>query len=337
MKRTTSYQPALPIVSIRPRIIILLFIAMTFQARVSNGQAEKAFEAMLVSDSSIPELVALAKTESTFVDKGKSLRFIFKVKKLSLENRLKQAQTAFDALRMRMADSEFQVDAHRKMIEESMQQTQGKPSVFLLSRVSAEQLLIAAQLELQKVTWDLASEMALFENVENAKDITYPKSEVIQRHLIGLESKDLQEELISAERDLANAEELAKNKAISSIEVNKVRQSVSKAKNSLAMHQLRSQLVEAQQLAAKNVQSAEVKMQIKRLTARKEQIEKHIGELFHAMQDLTSREQIFVRIDRNEKSIDGLSKSQDEMQSKIDEIVRLLSALDSVEFAAKKD
>ena len=337
MKRTTSYQPALPIVSIRPRVIILLFIAMTIQARVSNGQAEKAFEGMLVSDSSVPELVAVAKTDGLFADKEKSLRFFFKVKKLSLESRLKQAQTAFDALRMRMADTEFQLDAHRKKIEESMQQTQDKPSLFLLSRVSAEQLLIAAQLELQKVTWDLASEMALFENGANAKDIIYPKSEVIQRQLIGLESKDLEEELTSAQSDLEIAEELHKKKAISFSDVNKARQSFSKTKNSLAMHQLRSQLVEAQQHAAKNVQSAEVRMQIKKLTARKEQIEKYIGELFHAMQDLTAREQILVRIDRNEKTVGSLSNSQGELQNKMDEIAGLLAVINSVEFAEKKE
>jgi len=124
--------------------------------------------------------------------------------------------------------------------------------------------------------------------------------------------------------------------AIDTLEADRVRLSVSKAKNSLAIHELRSQLAEAQHIALKDTNSVESETQIRRLTSRKDQIEKYIGELVSAMKDLYPREELLNRADRINQTIATLTKLVDEMETKRDEINGLLNTVNSEKSDEKK-
>ncbi len=343
MKRATSNQFIRFFRGTKAWITILILIATVVQPKASLGQTEKAsegFGGMLMSDASIPEFVALSKFDGVFSnkdDKEKSLKPLLAVKKNSLECRLKQAKSSFDVLRTRTAHAEAELERWREMVEEKSRKSQSESTGFPISRSAAEQLLISAQLELQKVTWDLASEMALLEIAAITKETAESRVEEYEERLAGLESTSIVEDLQFAQNELKRVEELQQRGAMSANDAVLARQSVSKAQSSFQMHALRRQLAVAQQHALKNAQSAEVKIQIRRLTARKEQIEKYIKEVFNAVNDLAQREQLLARTGRNEETIGTLTKLQVELQIKMDEIEGLLSALDSVEFAEKKE
>ena len=119
--------------------------------------------------------------------------------------------------------------------------------------------------------------------------------------------------------------------------VDKIRQSASKAKNALAMQQLKIQVVEAQEEAIGNSRSAESKMQIRKLSARKEHIEKYIRELFDAMPTINRSEFIRARMMRQEESVAKLSGLLDDLEIKSNEIQSLLKMLKSIEFVEKKE
>ena len=66
-----------------------------------------------------------------------------------------------------------------------------------ISREAADQLLILAQLELQNVSWDLASETAFFENADLEKeDSAAAKKRAIELQATRLEAKLQSIELI---------------------------------------------------------------------------------------------------------------------------------------------
>ena len=337
MKRPELTRSHFAIIAFRPRIVAVILMAMTFGARDSSGQAEHQFESMIMSDAAIPSFIANTKSEGIYSDMEKALKPLWTAKKHSLEIRLKQSNSTDNMLRKRVDEAQSQLEHWRKMIDDVMLHTQTKSSAFPISRAAAEQLLIAAQLELQKVTWELASEMALFNAASDTKNSTVSAAaESYESKLSILESKDMEEDVMAAKRELEIVVEMEKKGAVNASEAAKAKQSFSKAKNALAIQQLRGQLVEAQQLATKNARSAEIQGQIQRLTARKEQIEKYIGELFKAMGELSLRERLLARADQSEKTIATLTQRQDELRYKMDEIEGLLEALNSVEFEVKK-
>ncbi len=337
MKRPELTRFHFAFIAIRPRIISVILMAMTISARDSSGQAEQQFESMIMSDAAIPSFIATTKLEKIPSDLENALKPLWTAKKHSLESRLQQSHSTDNMLRKRLDEAESQLEHWRKMIEDGMLHTQTKSSAFPISRAAAEQLLIAAQLELQKLSWDLASEVALFKAASEAKDSTIAATaESYESKLSSLESKGLEEDVMVAKKELETVVEMEKKGAIGASEAAKAKQSFSKAMNALAIQQLRGQLIEAQQLAAKNARSAEIQGQIQKLTARKEQIEKYIGDLFKAMADISSRERLLARADRSEKTIASLTKLQDELQYKMDELEGLLEVLNSVEFAVKK-
>ena len=90
-------------------------------------------------------------------------------------------------------------------------EAQTKSSVYAISRGSAEQLLLAAQLELQKVTWELATEQELLESV--AKSEEQSRTEI---NKIEMESA---------------AQSLQKQNAIGVSEMAKIKLSFTKAQN----------------------------------------------------------------------------------------------------------
>ena len=324
MDQTKAYSSLLQGTGRRSRMVILFLIALTLHARGSLAQSEKIYESLLIPDASIPDFVALAKTDAV---KESSIKLLLKIKKDSLVGRLVQTDLTLERLNRRKDEAEAVTDRLRREIEDSKQQALGKSSVVPISRAAAEQLLIAAQLELQKVSWDLAGEVASLESAAKARNAE-SKAEVLERQLAKLESTNIEEDLQSAEADLQRVESLAKENAISSTEVAKFRLSVSKAKNALVMHQLRSQLAEAQQIALKDAQSAEAETQIRRLTARKDQIEEYIQGLFNAMKELPPREELSNRVVRSDQTMATLSKLVDEAEAKKDEIKGLLQFLD---------
>ncbi len=339
MKRSILYRSLLVCIAIRPRIVTVILIAMTIGARDSNGQSEQQFqfEGLVMSDAAIPAFVANTKLKGQYSDMEKTLKPLWTLKKLSLDSRLKQSYSTDTKLRKRIAEAESQLEQWRKLIEDGMLHMQSKSSAFPLSRAAGDQLLIAAQLELQKVTWDLASEVALYKAISDAKDTTKSSTADLEKRMSILETKGIEDDVMAAKKELDQVVELEKQRAISASDADKARQTVSKAMNALAIQQLRSQLVEAQQHAAKDARGAEIQGQIQKLTARKEQIEKYIGDLLKAMGDLSSREQLLARADRSEKTIATLTKMQDELQVKMDEIEGLVEALNSVDFEAKKE
>ncbi len=323
MNRINGYRSLSLGLGLRSRIVILALCALTFHARNLLGQGEKGYESLLISDTSIPDLLALAKTDAV---KENSIKLLLKIKKDSLEGRLMQAELNMKQLKVRKNVAANTRDHHRKLIDAIVQQTQDKSTVVPSSRAAAEQLLIAAQLELQRVSWDLAGEVVLLESTEKLRNAE-SKTGVFERQLAKLESKSIEEDLQSAEKDLQRVELLDKRGAMSADEVAKFRLSFSKAKNSLAMHQLRSQLAEAKDIALKDAQSVEAETQIRRLTARKGQIEEYIRELFTAMKDLTRREELLKSVDLKEQYLATLLNLEVDLETKTDEIEGLLQFL----------
>ena len=252
---------------------ILILIEVTLQPRISFGQAEKPYESMLISDAAIPDFLAMAKTDVVHED---SMRLMFKIKEDSLKNRLKQARSSFDILAMRADQAEAELNRWQKEAEKVAREAQASPTGFPTSRGEVEQLLIAAKLELQKVTWDLASEVELPESEAIAKEKSERMPQVLEEQLAVLDSERIAEDLKSAEKNLETVDALHKRGSISASDVVQARQSVTKAMSSLQIHQLRSQLAVAQREALKDAQSAEIKMQVRKLTARKAHIEKYI-------------------------------------------------------------
>ena len=318
---------------------ILILTAVTLQPRISFGQAEKLYESMLISDAAIPDFLAMAKTDVVHED---SMRLMFKIKEDSLKNRLKQAQSSFEILKVRADQAEAALERWQNEAEKVAREAQASSTGFPTSRGAAEQLLIAAQLELQKVTWDLASEVELPESVAIASvAIEVEKSEkraqLFEEQLSIKESERIAEDLKSAEKNLELVDALLKKGAADVSEVDTARQSVTKAKHSLQIHELRSQIAVAQREALKYAQSAEIKMQVRKLTVRKAHIEKYINELADSTNALTAMESRLARARRSEESIATISKSLNELQIKKDEIGVLLEAVKSVEFAEKKE
>ena len=84
-----------------------------------------------------------------------------------------------------------------------------------------------------------------------------------------------------------------------------------------------------------NAQSAGVKSQIRKLTARKNQIDIYIKELFDSMNNLSRREGITAQIDREEKELAANEKLRDEWSTKGEEIEVLLATLATSEITDK--
>ncbi len=318
---------------------ILILTAVTLQPRISFGQAEKPYESMLISDAAIPDFLAMAKTDVVHED---SMRLMFKIKEDSLKNRLKQAQSSFKILKVRADQAEAELERWQIEAEKVAREAQASSTGFPTSRGEVEQLLIAAKLELQKVTWDLASEVELQESEAIASvAIEVEKSEkraqLFEEQLSIQESERIEEDLKSAEKNLETVDALHKRGSISASDVVQARQSVTRAMSSLQIHQLRSQLAVAQREALKDAQSAEIKMQVRKLTVRKAHIEKYIKDLAVSTNALTAMERLLARARHSEESIATISKSLNELQIKKDEIGVLLEAVKSVEFAEKKE
>ena len=320
---------------------LLILLAITVQPKVSFGQAEKGLDSLsslLISDASIPDLVALSKMDGHFASKEKTFGPLQTIKKISLECRLKLAASSSTILRKQKVQTELELKLMQEEFEKRLRVAQLKSNSLPISREAADQLLISAQLELQKVSWDLASETAFFENADLEKeDSAAAKKRAIELQATRLEAKGLEEELQAAEKYLKMAEVLLTKGAADINEVNKIRQSASKAKNALAMQQLKIQAVEAQEEALGNSRRAESKVQIRKLSARKEHIEKYITELFDAMSTINQSELMRARMMRQEESVAKLSGLVDELEIKSNEIQSLLSTLQSIEWIEKKE
>jgi len=322
-------------------IIVLILFAIADQPKVSLGQAEKGMDSLssfLISDASIPDMVALSKMDGLFSSKEKTFGPLQTIKKFSLECRLKLAASSSIELRKRRDLAEFELKDMQSEFEKRMRDAQSKSTSIPISREAAEQLLIAAQLELQKVSWDLASEKAFFESaILEKEDSAAAKKRAIELQARRLEARGLEEELEVAEKELKNAEGLLNKGAADVREVDKIRLSAGRAKNALAIQQLKLRGLEAQEVALENSRSAESKMQIRKLSARKEHIEHYVTELFDAMPTINRSELMRARMIRQEESVAKLSGLLDEQEIKSNEIQSLLSTLQSIEFIEKKE
>jgi hypothetical protein len=325
---------------LKSSFIVLILLAITVQPRVSLGQAEKGMDSLsslLISDAAIPDLVALSKMDGLFASK-KTFGPLQTIKKFSLECRLRLATSSSTELHKRRDHKESELKAMQNEFEKRMTDAQSKSNSIPISRAAAEQLLIAAQLELQKVSWDLASEKAFFESVDSEKENSAEaKKLAMELQVTGLEAKGLEEELQAVEKDLDIAEVHLNNGRANISEVDKIRLSVGRARNALAIQQLKRQAVEAREIALENSRSAESKMQIRKLSARKEHIEHYVKELFDALPTINRSELMRARMIRLEESVAKLSGLLDEQEIKSNEIQSLLSTLQSIEFIEQKE
>jgi hypothetical protein len=321
------------------RVAITIFLAAAFDTSSLFAQEDRAFAhlpGMVMLDHSVPDFVAMTKSEGIFSNKEKEFDYLSRAKKDSLEIRKKQIQKMQDTLAHRIG----QVVAERMRLqlnlEENELKAQSRPSVYAASMASAEQLLISAQLELQKVSWDLATEQELLENVEKTEVNLKTAGNEIERETLMIELQNLQTDLQFAEKEFAQVQELEKKGAIGQIDSAKAKQSVTKAKNALRMSDLRLREQEMKQEAFAKAKSAEIASQVRKLTARKTQIEKYIQELFASMNDLNQRQTIVAKIGRVEKELAANEKLQGEWMTKKEEIEGLLSILDTAELTVEK-
>jgi hypothetical protein len=202
--------------------------------------------------------------------------------------------------------------------------------------VAAEQLLIAAQLELQKISWDLASETELLkeakEGVESNSDLG-----AIERQIAAIEVDGMRQEMDAAVLSLQRAEEMVKGGSISTIEAVRAKEKVAKLKNAFEVIELRQILAERQRSAISDSQQLEIRSRVRKLSARKQQIERDFADLALAMQDIAKRERVQVWLDQCEESLAILGRSHDELQNKMDEVNALIIALDAIEIKEKSE
>ena len=325
--------------SMRIRVVIAIFFATTIPTSSLRGQEERAFShlpGMVMHDNSIPDFVALTKLEGIFNDKEKEFRYLSLVKKHSLEIRKKHIQNTQDTFIKRIDETEKELNRFQQRLEEMEKKAQSKSSVYASSMSSAEQLLIAAQLELQKVAWELAAEQELLGNVEEAEVNSKPVGNDIERETLMLQLENLQTNLQFAEKELALVQDLEKRGAIGASESAKAKQLFANAKNAMRICELRLREQEMKHNASAKAQSAEITTQVRKLTARKVHIEKYIQELLSSMNDLSQRQVILARIGHVEKRLAAYAKQHEEWTTKQVEIDGLLLILDTAELTDKK-
>ena len=324
---------------LKSSFIVLILLAITVQPRVSLGQAEKGMDSLsslFISDAAIPDLVALSKMDGLFASK-KTFGPLQTIKKFSLECRLRLATSSSTELHKRRDHKESELKAMQNEFEKRMTDAQSKSNSIPISRAAAEQLLIAAQLELQKVSWDLASEKAFFASADSEKeDSAAAEKRAIELKVTILEAEKLFQELVAAQKELEIAERLV-NITVDRTVVDITRQLASQAQNALDIQRLKIRAVEAQEEALGNSRSAESEMQIRKLILRKEHIEKYVTELFDAMPTINQNELMRARMIRQEEAVAKFTGLMDEQEIKSNEIQSLLSTLQSIEFTEKKE
>ena len=318
-------------------MVAFLLLVVGFRPFPSFGQTPKFFEDLVVSDDVIHDFVAIAKTEGLFANHSKKFGVPLAIKKSSLQSRLQQITMASDMHQKRL---NILVREHQKLQSgflAMVESSRSKSPAIPVSRAAAEQLLTAAQLELQKVSWDLAAEMALFENEETAKDVAKSEEAKLEEELLSTESEKLLAELATTEAELDISTELVRGGAISQADAEQVRRKRESIKAAIAQHQARVKLARAQKRSAENSLQAESKQQALKLTAKKKQIERYINELLEAMPIVMQNENLSALANRHEASMASLSKLVEEMETKQQELEGLLSIIDSVKLDGKAE
>ena len=317
-----------------------LGIAIAFQSTFCFGQTDKAIGELglsVISDSAIHDFVSISKLDGVISKKNETLGLMQRLKRHSMESRLKHAERTLLSFSERYEKVNLDIDQRTALLSDYETRAQQNLMAFATSRASVEQLLIAAQLELQRVSWDLASEESLFEASKNQEDDAKAKERSIEREIALAEIKQLKAEQEVANQDLTIAEELRQRKAIAISEVEKAKQAVQRATNAIELQLMRVNQLEAQHAVSQANQQVESKIQIRKLRARKDQIEKNIKELFESMKSLSQREQLSARIDELEKSKATIAIQKEDLELKATEISGLLESLNEVQLIDKKE
>lgn len=312
-----------------------LLLVVGFRPCSSFGQTPKFFEDLVFSDDVIHDFVAIAKTEGLFANHCKKFGVPLAIKKSSLQSRLQQISTAADEYQKRLNILEREQQKLQAFFLATVESMRAKSLAIPASRAAAEQLMIAAQLELQRVSWDLAAEMALLENEEAARDVVKSEEVKMEEELLRIESEKLRSELARSEEELELSTKLKRDGAISQVEMLEVRNKFDHVKAAFLQHEARVNLAIAKKRSAENAFRAESKQQVLKLTAKKKQIEQFIGEVLEAMPSIMQNESLSALATRHEASMASLSKLADEMETKKQEIMGLLSIIDSVKLDEK--
>ncbi len=339
MKRSMFFDTICLAHSMHVRAVIAIFFATAIPTSSLRGQEDRAFAhlpGMVMLDNSVPDFVAMTKLDGIVNNKEKQFGYLALAKKHSLKIRMQQAEISQVATAKRVSEAEQELRRLQLALTENDLKAQLKPSVYAASMASAEQLLISAQLELQKVSWDLASEQELLESVEKAEVNSKTTGNEIEREKLMLESQNIQAEFQIAAKELEMVQELEERGAVAHSEAAKAKQSFTKAKNALRMSELRMREQEMKQDALAKTKSAEIASQVSKLTARKTHIDKYIQDLFASMNDLSQRQAILAKIGRAEKELAANEKTHREWMTKNEEIEGLLSILDNADLTEKK-
>ena len=311
-------------------MVAFLLLVVGFRPCTSFGQTPKFFEDLVVSDDVIHDFVAIAKTEGLFANHSKKFGVPLAIKKSSLQSRLQQISTAADEYQKRWNILKHEQQKLQDGFLATVESSRAKSLAIPVSRAAAEQLLTGAQLELQRVSWDLAAEMALVENEETARDVAKSEEAKLEEELLSTESEKLRSELASSEEELELSTKLKQDGAISQVEMLEVRNRFDHVKAAFLQHEARVNLARAKKRSAENALQAVSKQQALKLTAKKKQIERYINELLEAMPSVMQNESLSVLASRHEVSMASLSKLADELETKKQEIMGLLSIIDSV-------
>ena len=316
-------------------VVAFLLLVVGLRPSTSFGQTPKFFEDLVVSDDVIHDFVAIAKTEGLFANHSKKFGVPLAIKKSSLQSRLQQISTAADEYQKRWNILKHEQQKLQEGFLATVESSRAKSLAIPVSRAAAEQLLTGAQLELQKISWDLAAEMALLENDEAARDVAKSEEAKLEEELLNTENEKLLAELATTEAELDISTELVRVGAMTQADAELVRRKRESIKAAIAQHQARVNLALAKKRSAESSLQAVSKQQALKLTAKKKQIERYINELLEAMPSVMQNESLSVLATRHEASMASLSKLVDEMETKKQEIMGLLSIIDSVKLDEK--
>lgn len=316
-------------------MVAFLLLVVGLRPSTSFGQTPKFFEDLVVSDDVIHDFVAIAKTEGLFANHSKKFGVPLAIKKSSLQSRLQQISTAADEYQKRWNILKHEQQKLQDGFLATLESSRAKSLAIPVSRAAAEQLLTGAQLELQRVSWDLAAEMALLENEDAARDVAKSEEEQLEEDLLNVEGDKLKSVLARAAEELEVSKNMFTEGRISQLQMLEIQHKYDAFKASFQQHQAKAKLALAKKRSAENSLQAVSKQQALKLTAKKKQIERYINELLEAMPSVMQNEGLSVLATRHEASMASLSKLADELETKKQEIEGLLSIIDSVKLDEK--
>ena len=308
-------------------VALLIFSACCApQAIAQNGLTGLSDSSeWMISDGVMSDYILAA--NSGVLD-SKRVNMLLELKNKSLSMRLKQSAELTDRLYHQITVEEKKAHEYRA---EASKIDSADSSVPISPNMSVnEQLLYAALIENQKISWDVAAERSL---VDSQAARAKPSSE-----LVDAETQIAQLELnrLNKTRDIANAEyqqskDLYSRGAEGILEFQKKTIDFEKADIDMNIAHAKLKLIPIRNAATEKQVLADASEQLSKLLARKKKIEEHIQILQSFAPRLLNRERLIRRAERHDERAFRLEEHAAQEMTKKLEIEMLIQLIETRE------